>query len=116
MANWSWRAIGEPINSSKIQSFQESVAKSYIAHLKENISSSFSSSHKVVPALAIFNPRKAPSADSASLSSYGNESIKILLEHCGLDKPAQTVLGEEMVKPALISAEVKLSGKPFVHC
>ena len=69
------------------------MAKPYVAHLKENISSQFLSSHKVihVSAVAIVNPCKALSADSTSLSSYGNESIKTLLQHYGQDKPAQMV-------------------------
>lgn len=107
------KATGESINTSKIQSFQETVTKPYIAHLKENISSRFSSCHKVTSALEVFNPQKVPSADSASLASYGNEPIKTLLDHYGQDKPAQTILGEETVKPALISPEVQTECRTF---
>ena len=44
------KAMGELINTTKIQSFQESVAKPYIACLKENVSSRFSPPHKVISA------------------------------------------------------------------
>ena len=107
------KVTGEPINTTKIQSFQESVAKPYIARLKENISSRFSSSHNVISALAIFNPQKVPRSDSASLASYGNESVKVLLDHYGQDKAAQTVLGEETIKPALISPEIQAEWRTF---
>ena len=107
------KAIGEVINTTKIQSFQESAARPYIAHLKENISSRFSSSQEVISALEIFNPHKVPGADSPSLASYGNESVKTLLDHYGQEKPAQTVLGEETVKPALISPDVQTEWRTF---
>ena len=42
--------------------FQDQVTKPFIAHLKENISSRFSSN--VISAMSIFDPRKAPKADS----------------------------------------------------
>ena len=67
----------------------------------------------VILALAIFNPHRVPGGDSPRLSCYGTESVKTLLEHYGQDKPAETVLGEETVKPAL---KFKQSGKPFVPC
>lgn len=39
----------------------------FIAHLKDNISSRFAS-HDIVSAMAIFDPRKVPSADSTQLT------------------------------------------------
>ena len=85
---------GETITTDMIGSFQETMAKPYVSHLKENISSRFVS-HDIVSALAIFDPRKVPSADSAELPTYGRESIEVLLNHYGEDKPALTLSGEE---------------------
>ena len=48
-----------------------------------------------------------PSADSAELPTYGSESIEVLLNHYGVDKPALTLSGEEAEKSALISYEVQ---------
>ena len=47
-----------------ITTFQEQVAKPFIAHLKENISSCFSPTNDIISAMSIFDPRKAPKADS----------------------------------------------------
>lgn len=76
------RISGEEITTDMIGSFQETVARPYISHLKENISSRFES-HDIVSALAIFDPRKVPSADSLELPEYGKKSIEVLLDHYG---------------------------------
>ena len=57
-------ATGIIVTLADITIFQEQVTKPFIAHLKENISSRFSSSNDVVSAMSIFDPRKAPKADS----------------------------------------------------
>ena len=54
-------------------------------------------------ALSIFDPQKVPSTDSVQLPTYGNQSISVLLEQFGTDKPGVTIDGEETVKSALIS-------------
>ena len=73
----------------------------FVALLKEIISSRFAS-HDIVSALAIFDPRKVPSADSAQLPTYGKKSIEVLLDHYGKDKSALTLNEEERVKSAVI--------------
>ena len=61
--------------------FQEQAAKPFIAHLKENISSHFTSSSDIMSALSNFDPRKAPKVDSPDLPQYGEQAITTLLAH-----------------------------------
>ena len=68
------QVTGETISADKIHTLQKKVGTSFVVHLKENIWSKFAS-HDIVPALAIFDPRKVPSADSAQLPTYGEKSI-----------------------------------------
>ena len=72
------KATGVKITSEDIKSFQETVAKPFITHLKNNISSRFASSGDVLSAFSIFDPRKVPSNNFEDLSSYGEDSIKTL--------------------------------------
>ena len=74
-------AAGIIVTLADFTTFQEQATKPFIAHLKENISSRFSSSSDVVSAMSIFDPRKAPKADSLDLSRYGEEAIGTLLAH-----------------------------------
>ena len=115
-ANWVLELLDEAENVEKtadievsledITTFQANVAKPFIAHLKDNISSRFSSSSDVVSAMSIFDPKKMPSSDSPDLPQYGKNSIGTLLSHYGTDKPSQTLLGNPTVKKALISSEI----------
>ena len=86
--------------------FQEQAAKTFIAHLKENISSHFTSSSDIVSALSIFNPRKAPKVDSPDLPQYGEQAITTLLAHYGAEKPAETLLGEPTNREAVITSDI----------
>ena len=113
-ANWVLELLDEAENLEKtadievsledITTFQANVAKPFIAHLKDNISSLASSSD--VSAMSIFDPKKMPSFDSPDLPQYGKTSIGTLLSHYGTDKPSQTLLGNPTVKKALISSEI----------
>ena len=60
-------------------SFQNTIAKPFVADLKANITSRFASSNAVVSALSIFDPRKVPKQDSVSLPTYGEESVGKLI-------------------------------------
>ena len=104
------------ITADKILSFQNTVGKPFVADLKANITSRFSSSTAVVPALSIFDPRKVPKPDSVSLPTYGDDSVENLIAHYGEDRDAETVDGEETVKRAMISTEILLNGKHFANC
>ena len=68
-------AVGIKVTLADIITFQEQAAKPFIAHLKENISSHFTSSRDIVSALSIFDPRKAPKVDSPDLPLYGEQAI-----------------------------------------
>ena len=90
-----------------ITSFQETIAKPFITHLKCNISSRFASSPgNILLAFSIFDPRKAPSVDSEDLSSYGETSTTILLEHYGAEKSAEILHGEIKSIEPIISSDV----------
>ena len=68
-------AAGIKVTLAHIITFQEQAAKPFIAHLKENIFSHFTSSSDIVSALSIFDPRKAPKVDSPDLPLYGEQAI-----------------------------------------
>ena len=76
-----------------ISSFQKNVAESFVANLKNNISSRFPS-QDVVSAFNVFNPQKMPDVSSSHLASYGEDSIDVLMNHYGAEKPAHTCGGE----------------------
>ena len=105
------RDIGLEITLADIKLFQDTVAMPFIATLKANISSRFESSGDIVSALSIFDPRKAP-LDSENLSHYGEDSIRTLLAHYGVERCGVTLQGEETVKAALISSDVLQNGQP----
>ena len=68
-------------NISDITTFQETIAKPFITHLKD-ISRRFASSGDVLSALSILDPKKVP-VDSDDLSHYGEASISTLLAYYG---------------------------------
>ena len=105
-------ATGTEISHTDITTFQETVAKPFITHLKDNISSRFASSGDVLSALSIFDPKKVP-LDSDDLSHYGEASISTLLAHYGIHRSAKTLLGEETVKEAIISPDITTEWKTF---
>ena len=88
-------ATGIIVTVEDMMTVQEQVTKPFIAHLKENISSWFSSSNNVISAMSICDPRKPPKADSwtPDLSKYGEEAIGTLLVHYGSEKSAKTLHG-----------------------
>ena len=107
------KATGVKITSEDIKSFQETVAKPFITHLKNNISSRFASSGDDLSAFSIFDPRKVPSNNFEDLSSYGEDSIKTLVAHYGPEKTAETLQGEEKVQEKIISDDVTTEWKTF---
>ena len=103
-------ATGIKVTPDDISSFQKNVAESFIADLKNNISSRFAS-QDVVSAFIVFNPQKMPDVSSSHLASYGEDSLDVLMNHHGAEKPAHTV--EEFMKPPLITSEVHTEWKTF---
>ena len=80
------------------------------------VSSCFSSSGDILLALTIFDPKKVPSVDSEDLSSYGETSIKTLLEQYGVEKKtAETLQGETKVKEPVISSDIITEWKPSIN-
>ena len=63
-------------------------------------------------ALSIFDPKKVPMG-SDDLSHYGEASISTLLAHYGIDRSAEILQGEEMVKEAMISSDITTEWKTF---
>ena len=98
------QATGEIITADKILEFQDKVGKPFVTSLKENIASRFAS-HDIVSALVIFDPHKVPGG--SDLPAYGKESIEVLLDHFGKDKPACTLNEEETVKSAMITPDIR---------
>ena len=105
-------ATGIKVTPDNISSFQKNVAESFVADLKNNISSRFVS-QDVVSAFSVFNPQKMPDVSSSHLASYGKDSIDVLMNHYGAEKPAHTIQGEEFMKPPLIISEVHKEWKSF---
>ena len=105
-------ASGNKVTPNDISSFQKNVAESFIADLKNNISSHFAS-QDVVSAFSVFNPQKMPDVSSSHLASYGEDSIDVLMNHYGAERPTHTVQGEEFMKPPLITSEVHTEWKTF---
>ena len=66
-------AAGIKVTLADIITFQEQAAKPFIAHLKENISSRFTSSNDIVSALRIFDPRKVSKVNSPNLPQNGEK-------------------------------------------
>ncbi len=57
--------------------------------------------------MAIFDPQNAPSDTSvAEFPMFGKNSISLLHNHYGLQKPALTLDGQETVKLPIINSEV----------
>ena len=104
-------ATGIKVIPDDISSFQN-VAESFVADLKNNISSRFAL-QDVVSAFIVFNPQKMPDVSSSHLASYGEDSIDVLMNHYGAEKPVHTVQGEEFMKLPLITSEVHTEWKTF---
>ena len=106
---------GIKVTQADITAFQYKVAKPFVAHLKENISCSFSSSSDIVSAFSIFDPRKVPATDSPNLPQYGKHEIATLLSHYGAAKPAETIalLGESISKEAIITSDTVTEWKTY---
>ena len=83
------------VTLADITTFQKQSTKPFITHLKEYLSSHFSSLSDVISAMSIFDPRKTPKADPPDLSRYGEKAITTILVHYGSEKPAETLHGNK---------------------
>ena len=106
------KVTGQTINPEKIERFQANIGSPFIACIKTNISNRFAS-HEIVSALSIFDPRRVPSTESDKLPTYGNRSIEVLLDHFGKDMPAVTLNGDETMKSAVVSSNIRTEWTTF---
>ena len=104
--------VGINFNSDDVASFQSRVTEPFYTRLKENIANRFIS-QDVVSCFSIFDPMKTP--NSLEKCTYGEDQVKVLLEHYGSELPAETVVGDEFLMPAVIISiqTYPQSGKPF---
>ena len=96
-------ATEEKVTQLDIFSFQDKVSKPFVCLVKDNISSRLASSKDVLTSFSIFDPKKILKLTSPELPSYGEDSVKILTDRYAKNLPAETVLGVEFVKEAIIS-------------
>ena len=107
-------ATGIEVTHLDICSFQERVDKPFIRLIKDNISSRFRSSSKVVlSAFSVFDPKKVPSFSSHELSLYGDSSIQTLTGQFGRDLPAKSLEGTEFEKAAIVSSDLSTEWKTY---
>ena len=97
--------VGINFNSDDVASFQSRVTEPFYTKLKENIANHFVS-QDVVSCFSIFDPKKTP--NSLENCTYGEDQVKVLLEHYGSELPAETVVGDEFLMPAVITSSSDL--------
>ena len=97
--------VGINFNSDDVASFQSRVTEPFYTKLKENIANRFIS-QDVVSCFSIFDPKKTP--NSLENCTYGEDQVKVLLEHYGSELPAETVVGDEFLMPAVITSSSDL--------
>ena len=56
---------------------------------------------------------KVPATDSSNLPTYGEDSVELMLEHYGVEQTAVTIDGDEYIKEALISNDIRTEWKTF---
>ena len=82
--------VGINFNSDDVASFQSRVTEPFYTKLKENIANRFVS-QDVVSCFCIFDPKKTP--NSLENCTYGEDQVKVLLEHYGSELPAESCRG-----------------------
>ena len=97
--------VGINFNSDDVASFQSRVTEPFYTKSKENIANRFVS-QDVVSCFSIFDPKKTP--NSLENCTYGEDQVKVLLEHYGSELPAETVVGDEFLMPAVITSSSEL--------
>ena len=97
--------VGINFNSDDVASFQSRVTEPFYTKLKENIVKRFVS-QDVVSCFSIFDPKKTP--NYLENCTYGEDQVKIFLEHNRSELPAETVVGDEFLMPAVITSSSDL--------
>ena len=90
--------VGINFNSDDEASFQSQVTEPFYTKLKENIANRFVS-QDVVSCSSIFDPKKTP--NSLKNCTYGEDQVKVLLEHYGSELPSEIVARGKFLMPAV---------------
>ena len=77
--------VGINFNRDDVASFQSRVTEPFYTKLKENIANRFVS-QDVASCFSTFDPKKTP--NSLENCTYGEDQVKVLLEHYGSELPA----------------------------
>ena len=101
--------VGINFNSDDVASFQSRVTEPFYNKMKENIANRFVS-QDVVSCFSISDHKKTP--NSLENCTYKKDYVKVLLEHYGSELPAETVVGNEFLMPAVITSSSDL---PTAH-
>ena len=59
---------------------------------------------------SIFDLKKMPNPPK---DTYGDDKIKVLIQHYGKELQGETIVGDEYARPAFVSSDLQLSGKLF---
>ena len=108
-------ATGTSISMLDITSFMDRVAKPFITKLKNTISSWFVSQDVVSSfSTCIFDQNKIPASDSSDLTSCGDHSVDILINHYGTDQPQRLWRVMNILDKLLYLLMSKQNGKHFI--
>ena len=97
--------VGINFNSVDVASIQSRITEPFYTKLKENIANRFVS-QDVVSCFSIFDPKETP--NSLENCTYGEDQVKVLLERYGSELPAETVVGDEFLMPAVVTSSSDL--------
>ena len=97
--------VGMKFNSGDVASFHSQVTEPFYIQLKENIQNRFIS-QDVVSCFSIFVPKKT--LTFSENCTHGEDQVKVLLLHYGSELPAETVVGDEFLMPAVIASSSDL--------
>ena len=103
---------GEEITTDMIGSFQETVARPYVSHLKEN-NQVHSNPMTLCQHWRYSIHGKFQVLILSNCLHMVRSQIEVLLDYYGKNKPVLTVSGEETEKTALISSEVETEWVTF---
>ena len=102
--------VGIKFNSDDLAAFQSHITEKFYTKLKENIQNRFVS-QDVVSCFSIFYPKRT--RNSSENCTFGEDQVKVLFEHYGSELPAETVVGDEFLVPAIISSDLLTEWKIF---
>ena len=96
------KSFGIVFESDDVTSFQHRVADPFFTKLKTKPSKT-TSFHKMLSPVSAFLILRIKAPNFSKNSTYGEDQVKTLLTHYGLELPAETVLRDEFLMPPLIT-------------